>query len=212
MKTSILNQSYLSIRCRSRDDAVAAAAPAAAAVRFLSTCLLLHAVKFTGKGREVLTWRAVAAIGISQHQLKAAIGYDFVDVVNRDNMRAKLKPAGFTVPMLQAWGFRCVGMLGNIFDDGFGFSLADARKAGFTVNMLLEEELLLFPNAKRLEDCPAGMDTLRDIKQNYMQPALSLLSHFVDAGYAEADVRAAVRETKVAIFEQRGGRYYCIAE
>jgi hypothetical protein len=66
------NNLYLSPCSRTRDDAAAAAAPAAAAVRFLSKCLLLHAVKFTRKGREAEAWRAVAAAGISQQELQAA--------------------------------------------------------------------------------------------------------------------------------------------
>jgi hypothetical protein len=171
--TPILYQSYyLSPRCRTRHDAVAASAPAAAAVRFLSTCLLLHAVKFTGKARVAEAWRAVAAAGISQQQLQDA--------------------------KVQFCFSSCVSLL----NDSFGFTLKEVREmTGATVKMLLIDELRLFPMVREGESYGSYYKHFGECK-------LAQLSDFISAGYAEAEVRDAVREIHVVpVFERRGCNY-----
>lgn len=192
-----------SLPYRTRDDIAAAAAPAAAAVRFLSRCLLLHAVKFTRKGDDAEAWLAVAAMGVTQSELKAAIGYDFYHVMNRaqGTMQVKLKPAGFTVSLLQAFcGLSCVSML----DDSFGFTLKSVRDAGVTVKMLLQEELRIYPDVSRrgwIEETTSNYRRCATAK-HFGQPKLKWLSDFIEAGYTEAEVRAASAETGVPVFVQ----------
>jgi hypothetical protein len=186
---------------RTRDDAIAAAAPAAAAVRFLSRCLLLHAVKFSRKREDAETWLAVAANGISQQELKAALGHDFHHVMGcaGEEIKLKLKPAGFTVPILQAFcALSCVSML----DDSFGFTLKEVRESGVTVKMLLQEELRLYP--KVVDGRSAAYSG--NVASHYGHPKLKMLDDFVRAGYDEAEVRSASSETNVAVFVFREGR------
>ncbi len=136
-------------------------------------------MKFTGKGQKAESWLAVAAMGITEPELRAALGYDFFHVMNRagGSMQSKLKGAGFTVSLLCNFcTLSCVSLL----DDIFGFTLKEVREHGVSVQTLLQEELQLYPD----------------------HPKLKFLYQFTDAGYAEAEVRAAARETGVPVLFQ----------
>ena len=163
-------------------------------MRFLSRCMLLHAVKFTVKAQEAETWLAVAAMGITQPELKAALGYDFFHVLGRGGFASKLKPAGFTVPVLRAFcNISCVALV----HASYGFTLQELRETGVTVHMLLQEELRL-----SLDLTAAARHVT-----NHPHPQLALLSNFVSAGYSEAEVCAAARGTGAPVCRQKGFDY-----
>ena len=71
---------------------------------------------------------------------------------------------------------------------------------GATVKMLLIDELRLFPKVREGESFGSYYEHFGECK-------LAHLSDFISAGYAEAEVRAAARETYVAVFERRGDNY-----
>jgi hypothetical protein len=167
--------------------------------------MLLHAVKFTVKAQEAETWLAVAAMGITQPELKAALGYDFFHVLGRGGLASKLKPAGFTVPVLRAFcNISCVALVHG----SYGFTLQELRETGVTVHMLLQEELRLSPDltaAARQSTFHAG-----HFIRNHPHPQLALLSNFVSAGYSEAEVCAAARGTGAPVCRQKGFDYELI--
>ncbi len=68
---------------------------------------------------------------------------------------------------------------------------------GATVKMLLIDELRLFPKVREGESFGSYFGECK----------LAHLSDFISAGYVEAEVRDAARETDVAVFERRGDNY-----
>ena len=62
------------------------------------------------------------------------------------------------------------------------------------------DELRLFPSVRNGESFGSYFEHFGEHK-------LTHLSDFIDAGYAEAEVRDAARETDVAVFERRGDIY-----
>ena len=141
-------------------------------------------------------------MGLTQQELIAALGYDFYHVMGRaqGTMQFKLKPAGFTVPILQAFcGVSCVSLL----DDSFGFTLKEVRASGATVKMLLQEELRLYPDVVNGTTYFDG--TNNGYRANHRgHKKLKVLSDFASAGYDEAEVRTVSRETNVPVFHLVG--------
>jgi hypothetical protein len=103
---------------------------AAAAVRFLSRCLLLHALKFTDKAQQLEHWRAVVASGITEQELINATGYEFKHILQSMTQSARGAHISTRMPTAR-------DSMTNIYR----FSLKELRNAGATVEMLMQNTM-----------------------------------------------------------------------
>ena len=145
------------------------------------------------------------------------MGYNFCDALARaghDGMA--LLQAGFTPAMLRDWlgewlicldianvGPNCVT---RHHISEYTWSLLAIREAGATVLQLRQEELARYPQVTEGKLRVSG--PLADHKGH---PRLKYLHDFTQAGYAEAEVRAASMQTGIPLFAFGGNGMDMIA-